>query len=222
MPKRKFESQAEGWAWIKDKATCTQLQTLLAFNMNTKLNRNGLIALLELYPPGLDGIDLFYEQWLEDERAKKLKRSEATKIKMQSRKAWNCLLKNLQKTTIAKIKPCCFYEWRNESSGPGQYLVRTYGELKSKICKISIIDDFKDSIKNKYIDIKTNNNQTLEYLSLPSKIQFWETWILPINSIFNCMSWVHRNSSGDEESNYTFSACNDSLEISWSGTFLIA
>src|SRR6185369_521982 len=170
MPKRKMvrcpKTQQRAMEWVSNFATCTQLRHFLGFAGARSLTRPALLHLVLLNPPSFEAICATFRESALVKKTQKKKRAEANAIRTQSKQAWKYLARFIKPSqqTFAKIKPCVCYEWKRESSGPGQYLVRMYGEEKSKVCRIQMINEMPTSIKRlKQIDICTLDTQTLDY-----------------------------------------------------------
>ncbi len=91
----------------------------------------------------------------------KKQQQESINVKLQVKKAhekqkgfirdWN-LLKDLLlplSTLYIQIEPCVFYEWENERSGPGCFLIRHYKELKSKNILVQVSIGFQEKIPDR-------------------------------------------------------------------------
>lgn len=212
----------EGIEWLKLFATKQQLRTVTGLR-NRKLKRDVLIHAVEQNQPTLEDVMKQYDEHVNTKEDRNIER----KKQHDKKQAWMYLkqIMTSEEKIITRIKPCVFYEWRNAHSGPGMFLIRHYGQEKSKMCVVVL-----DSWSSKMITIRTIIPQTLEYVSPPTDEYEkstgpikWQTWIMSENFLLSsCQFNVAYNQKRDEDDNYCISFSIDRADIIFSGTFVVA
>ncbi len=119
----------------------------------------------------------------------------------------------------------CFYDWKSAWSGPGQTLIRSYGQEKSKFCVVECMDKV---IANSIL-IKMLTPQKIDYLMGPTtennRFVFGSTWniyAIPRDTQFTLNPSIWTTKEEDEDRGYPFRVSVDRFEMLLSGTFVIA
>jgi hypothetical protein len=208
---------------IQKYATCKQLRDLLGIK-DRKLKRTTLLERVkcDTFVADVAKVSAISKQHLENQT----RRCFAVTTRANVKRAWKYFSQFVQTgvMTFAKIKPCVFYDWKSAWSGPGQTLVRSFGEQKSKMCKIRFETNLttKDD-SNRHVRVIRQSVQVsrlqhikLEYLLPPQNPNVtsivWETWALqptaPGTSLTSIRG-VRRDLQQDEYDNYVFTCFGD-------------
>jgi hypothetical protein len=178
-----------------------------------------------------------YHYQCKEEQSNKLKK--ITTERLETKIAWDylCAFIEPETKTVAVCKPVVFYSWKHANSGPGKYLVSHFGKEKSKYATVKMEGEIFEVTKNmgwrdhenkkylRFVNIKPCHTVTLEYAVQPTQQDgvsvSWENDSLTPDNVFETR-FMFMDKSNSEDLNYEFKLSHDKLNVTWSGTFLVA